>query len=506
MNSPGPPPPSPRRPAAPPVKPSDSRFSSTLRTIGKATAFGLAGLAVVAGKALFDSIQAAEESIKIGKQTDAVIKSTGGSAKVTAGDIGTLVDRLSKKASVDDELIQSGANVLLTFTRVRNEVGAGNDIFDRATGLALDMSVALGTDLQSANIQLGKALNDPIKGITALQRVGVTFTQQQKDQIATLVASGDTLGAQKIILQELTTEFGGSAEAQATASDKMKVAFGNLQEEIGTRLLPLVEAFSTWMTEKGIPKISEFAGWVSDTLLPALGNIKVWIEENVIPPLESMWTVLNEQVIPVLQSVADVIEDTLVPAFGFLVDSIKGSNDEAKNTGPSWQGWVVAVGVVGGVVAAILGKLGLLVPAIKGIVGIIGVIFVTAWQNILNVLPFAHILVLVAIFRTRIVDLLQKAWDAITGLFTRGREFVAAKWNEMWTQMSADVRRWWAGVSAFFAQVWSSISNFFTSGAGSGGPVLARHVESGAVDHPGWRRLVDQRLVGRLEHRQDHYR
>ena len=142
---------------------------------------------------------------------------------------------------------------------------------------------------------------------------GVQFTEQQKDQIRALVESGDTLGAQKIILGELTTEFEGSAEAQATATGKMKVAFGNLQEEIGARLLPAVEAFSDWMLEKGIPKISEFAGWVSDTLLPALGNIKAWIEENVIPPLESMWRVLTEDIIPVLQTVAGVINDTLSP-------------------------------------------------------------------------------------------------------------------------------------------------------------------------------------------------
>ena len=30
---------------------------------------------------------------------------------------------------------------------------------------------------------LGKALNDPVKGITALGRAGVTFTDEQKKQI-----------------------------------------------------------------------------------------------------------------------------------------------------------------------------------------------------------------------------------------------------------------------------------------------------------------------------------
>src|SRR5258708_1908746 len=82
--------------------------------------------------------------------------------------------------------------------------------------------------------QLVKALNDPIHGVTSLMRVGVTFTAQQKEQIKTLVDTGHTMDAQKVILAELTKEFGGSAAAQATASDKAKVAWKNVEEQVGT--------------------------------------------------------------------------------------------------------------------------------------------------------------------------------------------------------------------------------------------------------------------------------
>ena len=76
----------------------------------------------------------------------------------------------------------------------------------------LDMSVALGQDATQSAIQLGKALNDPVKGVTALRRVGVSFTAAQIKQIKTLVATGKTLQAQKLILRELNQEFGGSRE------------------------------------------------------------------------------------------------------------------------------------------------------------------------------------------------------------------------------------------------------------------------------------------------------
>jgi phage-related minor tail protein len=151
-------------------------------------------------KGLYD---AAAESARISRLTESTIKSTGGAANITAKQVGDLATAISNKTGADDEAIQSGENLLLTFTNVRNEVGKGNDIFNQATQLALDMSTALGTDMSSASMQLGKALNDPIKGITALSRAGVSFTAEQKDQIKTLVESGNTMDAQKIILSEL---------------------------------------------------------------------------------------------------------------------------------------------------------------------------------------------------------------------------------------------------------------------------------------------------------------
>lgn len=209
-------------------------------TIGPAVATAAAAVVGAVGFALKSAWSAAEESAKIGRETERVLESTGATAWTSADKVSALAQSISEVTGADDELIQSGANLLLTFTQVQNKVGAGNDIFDQATQLALDMSTALGTDMSSASIQLGKALNDPIRGITALSRAGVSFTEDQKSQIRTLVESGNVLEAQKIILAELSKEFGGAAEAAATPVDKLRVKLGNLQENIGGALIPAV--------------------------------------------------------------------------------------------------------------------------------------------------------------------------------------------------------------------------------------------------------------------------
>jgi hypothetical protein len=203
-------------------------------------ALGVGGL-TTAVKASFDEMQQGQ---KVAAQTAAVLKSTRGAANVTAGDVDKLATALMNKSGVDDEAIKSGENLLLTFTNIRNGVGKGNRIFDQATGTILDMSTALGQDTKSSAIQLGKALNNPIKGITALQRVGVSFTDGQKKQIKAMVDSGNTMGAQKVILKELNKEFGGSAAAAGKTLpgqlNKLKQSALNLGGAVAQSLTPMI--------------------------------------------------------------------------------------------------------------------------------------------------------------------------------------------------------------------------------------------------------------------------
>jgi hypothetical protein len=114
------------------------------------------------------AIEGALEMQAATRVTEQVIKTTGGAANVTAAQLDSLSTHLSNLTGVDDDVIHSSENLILTFTAVRNTVGDGNDIFSQATSAALDMSTAFHEDLNSATIQLGKALQDPIAGATRM--------------------------------------------------------------------------------------------------------------------------------------------------------------------------------------------------------------------------------------------------------------------------------------------------------------------------------------------------
>jgi hypothetical protein len=242
----------------------DKGLTNTIKTVAKVgAAFGVA-----AGAIGFKLASAAYESQKVMAQTQAVIKATGGAAGVTATQVSKLSETLSMQIGVDDELIQKSANLLLTFKQVQNQVGENNNIFDRAVITAQDLGNVFGS-ADAAAMQLGKALSDPEKGITALRRAGINFTEQQKEQIKTLVASGDVLGAQKLILAEVESQVGGTAAATATGFDRMRVAMGNVAEEFGAILIPYIERFANFVIQKVVPYLNKLADVIGEKGLGA---------------------------------------------------------------------------------------------------------------------------------------------------------------------------------------------------------------------------------------------
>lgn len=189
------------------------------------------------------AVTAFNDAAQSSAQLQASLDSTKGAAGLTRTEIDKLSEALAKKTRFDDDAVGSSQALLLTFTGIKKGV------YEQALPAILDMSEKMGGDspetLKSTTIQVGKALNNPIEGMTALKKVGVTFTDAQKEVIQKMQETGDLAGAQKIILAELNTEFGGSAEAAAKAGTGgltvLNNRLGNLTEGAGGLIVSFVE-------------------------------------------------------------------------------------------------------------------------------------------------------------------------------------------------------------------------------------------------------------------------
>jgi hypothetical protein len=194
--------------------------------IGAATA----GLYAI-GRALGAVTDAAMVQRDAETKVAAVIKATGGAAGYSLKELQKMASGFQELTTFGDEAILTGQSILLTFKNI------GGDIFKRTTAAALDMSTVMKTDLKSSMVLLGKAINDPVAGLSALTRVGVTFTEQQKEEIKAMMEVNNIAGAQALVLKELESEFGGAAEAAGgpfqKAMAQLSNVWGDLLEEIG---------------------------------------------------------------------------------------------------------------------------------------------------------------------------------------------------------------------------------------------------------------------------------
>lgn len=182
---------------------------------------------------------AAREAVRLWSvQEDAMakvaqaVRQTGGAAGFTAGELYGMASALQEITTFGDEQTLNDVTAqLLTFTNI-----AGAQ-FERAQLSAMDLATVLGGNLQSSAIQLGKALNDPVRGLSALGESGIQFSDAQRALVKRLAETGRMAEAQTVILDELAKQYGGQAAAAAQTlsgqQQQLANAFGDLKEQVG---------------------------------------------------------------------------------------------------------------------------------------------------------------------------------------------------------------------------------------------------------------------------------
>jgi phage-related protein len=163
------------------------------------------------------------------------------------------LERLQKVASdlgeatlFNEEDFRQGFGLLTSF----GNIGTSN--YERVAKAAADVAQTSGTDVSSAFMQLAKALNDPAKGLTALSRSGIQFTEDQKTMIESMVEAGNTAGAQNMILKELEKQYGGNsvaaAQGLAGALDTLGEKFYDLQVALGDNISQVLQPLIAGLT------------------------------------------------------------------------------------------------------------------------------------------------------------------------------------------------------------------------------------------------------------------
>jgi hypothetical protein len=200
-------------------------FLKSVIPIASATA-AFAGLVAIGRESL--AIFTANE--QAAAKLSSVLRATGGAAGISAGELATWRQELYESTLLTTQQIDEMSTLLLTFRNISDTT------FPRAQRAVADMSIIFGS-LDSSAMQLGRALQDPITGISALRQVGITFSAEQENQIRTFTELNDLASAQAVILSEIENQVGGTAQAMTELStagfDRMGRAINDLKSSFG---------------------------------------------------------------------------------------------------------------------------------------------------------------------------------------------------------------------------------------------------------------------------------
>jgi methyl-accepting chemotaxis protein len=398
------------------LRQANAQFAKLQGSIGSlGRNFAVAGAAIAgAGAIIAKNAQSLARIERINAQTAQTITSMGNASNISAKQVEELAGSLEKLTATEAETIQEGANLLLTFKNISNQAGEGNDIFNQTAGIMVDLARAMGTSASGEAIRLGKALNDPVKGIAALTRVGVSFTEQQKEQIKALAQSGDLLGAQKIILAELQAQFGGSGAAYAkTFSGQLELMgheLGTIGEEATMAVMPALQGMVEQLREL-IPVIGpklkaaiESVDWKA--LTASVVGLTTFLIQNAETIGRVILAVFALNTAFKLMAIASGIAKTaiavqtyvtaqmatglslatvalkifrtalittgvgaLVVGLGFLIEKIMGSEDAATDAVPAYDAYGTAIQGTGAAAGWAATKYGIAQKAAKGFAG-----------------------------------------------------------------------------------------------------------------------------------------
>jgi len=310
-----------------------SGLRSGISGLAKFTAVGMAGMIAgiaAAGAAFSGLIKAGEASASANAGIVSVAESMGTFGKETGEVTDRIIDFAEEHArltGVETNTIKETQAILLTFAALAESADEVGGAFDRTTKLAVDMASAGMGEASSNAIQLGKALQDPIGQMTALNRTGALTKDQQEAISEEFKRTGDIATAQESILEALEAQVGGHAEATADASDQIKVAFSQLTEGLGEKLLPVfgeaVEGLLGWLDEMspaldmigdglaaifagddaGFDQLADGIAIIGESLVEGIGRIL----PGLIRGLSQVLVTLAQAIPPLLPPIAEAL-------------------------------------------------------------------------------------------------------------------------------------------------------------------------------------------------------
>ena len=316
---------------------------------------------------------------------------------------------LQKQGVIGDEVLLSGAQQLATFAKYPGTI---NSLLP-AMGNLLAQQKGVNATAQDAT-QIGNLMGKVLQGQTgALKRVGITFTEAQEQ----VLKYGTEEERAAMLAQVITDNVGNMNKVMAETPEgkiqQMKNAFGDMAEQIGATLAPV---------------LADLANWISTNLMPKLQSLIEWFQGNPVAA-------------KIIVAVAGILAvgSPLLILIGTLISSI---------------------GTIMGILPALAGPAGIVIGIIAAVIAI-GVLLYQNWDTI-------------KAKAGEIKDWIVEKWTAlkegVVNAVNTLKEGVSNAWNaikstasSVWNGIKSTITSIVNGIKSTVTSIWNGIKSATTS-------------------------------------------
>ena len=162
-----------------------------------------------------------------------------GAGSFALSELQQVADKFGKTTLFNQEDFTRGFNLLTSFRNI------GVDSYERVAQAAADIAQVNQVDVSTSFMQLAKALQDPERNLSNLNRSGIAFTKQQTKVIKELMKTNQVAKAHTMILDIVDESYNKLAQAAAVgfagSVDTLGESFRDFSEALGKSLIPVVE-------------------------------------------------------------------------------------------------------------------------------------------------------------------------------------------------------------------------------------------------------------------------
>jgi len=162
-----------------------------------------------------------------------------GAGSFALSELQQVADKFGKTTLFNQEDFTRGFNLLTSFRNI------GVDSYERVAQAAADIAQVNQVDVSTSFMQLAKALQDPERNLSNLNRSGIAFTKQQTKVIKELMKTNQVAKAHTMILDIVDESYNKLAQAAAVgfagSVDTLSEEFRDFGETIGKALVPVLD-------------------------------------------------------------------------------------------------------------------------------------------------------------------------------------------------------------------------------------------------------------------------